>query len=263
MVYHQKESPAQNFIKYPSLVRELIDSSNINSNDLVLEIGAGKGIITSQLCQRAKEVIAIEKDEALYKKLIYEFNNLKNLKIYKYDFLEFGLPKTPYKIFSNIPFSITAEIMNRILRSENLPEEIYLILQKEVAEKFMGVPSETMSSILAKPWYEIKILGEIDRTNFLFKPQVKIVFTKFKKRDKAFIKDEDKRDFWDFITYGFSQWKVTVLEAYKKKFSFKQRDILKKTLEINKKPSEVDFDTWLKLFKTYERLNKNKTKFNG
>jgi 23S rRNA (adenine-N6)-dimethyltransferase len=242
-------------------VTELLNASDINSTDLVLEIGAGKGIITEQLCQRAGQVIAIEKDEKLANEMMAKFKNVNNLKIHKRDFLEFGLPTTPYKVFANIPFSITAEIMNRILRAKNLPEEIYLILQKEVVEKFMGIPSETQSSVLAKPWYEVETLGEIDRTNFLFKPQVRIVFVRFKKRKTSFIKKEDKRDFWNFVTFGFGQWKPTVVEAYKKVFSFEQMDTLKKSLKLaDKKPSELSFDTWLLFFKTYKRIASEKQK---
>lgn len=226
---------------------------------MVLEIGPGRGIITQALLDRAGEVLAIEKDPDLAGYLINKFKNVENLKIHNADFLNFTLPSKPYKVFANIPFDITAKIVGRLLAAAQMPEAIYLVMQKEAAEKYMGVPHETMSSILAKPWYEIETLGNIDRSNFTLKPQVTIVFVKFIKRPLAFIRDENKKSFREFVSYGFTQWKPTVLEAYKKKFSFVQFDKLKKMLKLDGlAPSEVDFDTWLKLFKTYERLNKNK-----
>ena len=71
MVYHDKSSLGQNFIKYPSLVRQLVESSNINSSDTVLEIGPGHGIITKELVKIAHKVIAAEKDPTLSTKLIF------------------------------------------------------------------------------------------------------------------------------------------------------------------------------------------------
>jgi 23S rRNA (adenine-N6)-dimethyltransferase len=245
MVYHQKDSLSQNFIKYRRVVCELIEVSDLKENDTVVEIGSGKGIITEALRQRVKKVIAVEKDE----NLAIESNAIN------IDFLKFELPKTPYKIFSNIPFSITSEIMTHILTSQILPDTMYLIMQKEVADKFEGIPVETMSSILAKPWYEIETLGEIDRTTFTQKPQVKIVFVKFSKRENPFVKNEFKNDYRDFVTYGFSQWKPTVIESYKKIFTFAQLDHIKKMLKIsNEKPGQLSFDKWLILFKTYQKI---------
>ncbi|MEI8067629.1 MAG: 23S ribosomal RNA methyltransferase Erm [Candidatus Shapirobacteria bacterium] len=255
MVYHQKDSLSQNYIKYPQLVTELLDNSDINPNDTVVEIGPGKGIITKQLIKRAQNVIAIEKDISLSDDLV-SLKNEPNLKIVYQDFLKFNLPLTPYKIFSNIPFSITSEILNKILKSSLLPESMYLIMQRETAQKFAGEDKETQSSILTKPWYEIEILGDIDRTNFTLKPQVVIVFVQFKKLVKPLIKDEDKKEFRDFVTYGFSQWEPTLEKAYKKVFSRKQIKIINKTLKISEvKPSELKFESWLKLFEIYKKLN--------
>lgn len=224
---------------------ELIEVSDLNADDLVVEIGSGKGIITEALRRKVREVIAIEKDE----KLAMESNAICA------DILKYELPKMPYKIFSNIPFSITSEIMAHIMQSVVLPESMYLIMQKETAEKFEGKPAETLSSILTKPWYEVETLGEIDRTSFTLKPQIKIVFAKFTKRKMAFIKDEDKNDFRDFVTYGFSQWKPTVVEAYKKVFTFAQMDHVKKMLKIGEEaPGKLSFDKWLLLFKTFQKI---------
>ncbi|MBP9817245.1 hypothetical protein KBC75_00625 [Candidatus Shapirobacteria bacterium] len=247
----------QNFIKFPSLVRELLEATDIGNNDLVIEIGPGKGVITRELTEKAGEVWGIEKDADLYKELEIKFKNLefKNLKTYNQDFLEFKLPKKPYKVFSNIPFSITSEIMNKFLTEVNMPDAMYLIMQLEVAEKFKGGVVETMSSVLTKPWYEVEILGEIDRTNFTLKPQVKIVFVKFVKRKIAYIKEEDKSIFRKFVSYGFSKWKPTVLEAFKEVMTYEQAKHIRKALDIGDiKPSELTFDKWLLMFKMWIKV---------
>ena len=250
MPYHDKTSLGQNFIKYPGLVRELVASANITKKDLVLEIGPGKGIITKFLVELADRVIAVEKDENLSNDLVYS-----NLTVIHEDFLKYKLPEEKYKVLSNIPFSITSEIINKFLMADNMPEEMYLILQQEAAEKFAGKRWETQSSILTKPFYKVDILGDIDRTNFTLKPQVKIVFTKFTKRESPFILEEDKMEFRKFVIYGFNQWQPTISEAFKKVFTHPQIKTLEKMYKIaGKKPSQVSFDTWLILYKTFKKI---------
>ena len=107
---------SQNFIKSPQLVSQLIQSSQLSPGDIVVEIGPGKGIITQKLLDFDCQVIAIEKDRHLIADLQYQFSQNKNFKLINTDFLLWSLPKTPHKIFSNITFSVTAPIINKILK---------------------------------------------------------------------------------------------------------------------------------------------------
>jgi len=255
MPYHQKDSLSQNFIKYPDLVADLLDASDLKRTDTVLEIGPGRGIITNQLLKRVNHVIVVEKDPTLAAKLIELNNNSPKLKILPKDFLHCTLPVIPYKVFSNIPFSLTSKIISKFLNSSTLPDSMFLIMQLEAVEKYMGIPQDTQSSLLIKPWYEVKNLGDIDRSSFTKKPQVKIVLAGFKKRPIPFIKDENKREYRDFILYGFNQWQATFLDTYQKIFTYPQLKSLEKTFKLTGlKPTEVSFDTWLQVFKTYLKI---------
>lgn len=255
MVYHNKSSLSQNFIKDRDIVKQLIDASDLNVKDTVVEIGPGRGIITTLLCGKVVKVLAIEKDQALANNLIKRTQNITNLEIINQDFLNYELPTDNFKIFANPPFAITAEILNKIWLSPNLPDSMFLIMQLETAEKFIGNKFESQSSILFKPFFDIEILGDIDRTSFTQKPQVKIVFVKFIKRESPFIKIADKLDFYNFVIYGFNQWQPTILESYKKVLTYTQLQTIKKTLKIGDvPPSELSLDKWLLFFKAYKKL---------
>lgn len=246
---------SQNFIKDPFVVKELLFASSINSSDLVVEIGPGRGIITKELIIRAKEVIAIEKDPDLYQGLIEKFKDAKNLKILNKDFLNWNLPSQPYKVFSNIPFNITAEIVDKFLKSANHPTEIYFILQTEAAEKYAGGEIETQSSILAKIFYDVEILGEIDRTAFTPKPQINISLIKFTLKNQDTIEPEIYQEFRDFVIYGFNQWKADIFNAYKKIFTYQQFKLINKNLKINQlKPSQLKLNQWLDFFDIYQKF---------
>src|SRR5947199_4929505 len=102
---------AQHFLKNPYLVASLLDRCSMGHDDVVYEIGPGKGIITEQLALRCKQVVAIEKDPHLVVRLQQIFVGRPNVTLHSGDFLHYPLPHQPYKVVANIPFNITAAIV--------------------------------------------------------------------------------------------------------------------------------------------------------
>ena len=103
----------QTFLHSKELVKHLIDICDVNLEDVVVEIGPGKGIITNELSSIASKVIAVEFDEELYKRLKNKFQGNNKVDIIYGDILNFT-PRVPnYCVFSSIPFNITAEILNK------------------------------------------------------------------------------------------------------------------------------------------------------
>ena len=132
---------SQNFLHSKRLVSELLSKSNITSEDTVIEIGPGKGIITEELSKKCAQVIAIEYDKELAHLLQESFANKSNVKIIEHDFLKYKLPNDGvYKICANIPFNLTADIMKKVLEFENSPTDIYFIMQYEAFLKYAGKP---------------------------------------------------------------------------------------------------------------------------
>lgn len=236
---------SQNFLKDYNLVRHLVAKSSISKNDTVLEIGAGKGIITSGLLEVAHKVIAYELDRDLFNNLRQKFQNNSLLQLNLEDFLSTQLPNYPYKIFSNIPFNITSAIIKKLTLEDNPPEDAYLIVQKEAAMKFAGKPLDTKNSqlsVLLYPWFELRATYEFKPDDFSPRPNVKIILLEIKKRDEPLIDSKNKGKYEDFITYVFSQPKPNITEG------------LSKIMEIkatSSKPSELDFEGWLNLFETF------------
>ena len=125
---------SQHFLKNPRLALILIGHSNLKKRDLVIEIGAGSGVITSALSKRVRKVIAIEPDAATAAKLRENLKKrgLENVEVAEMDFLDYNLPDEPYKVFSNPPFHLSSAIVHKLIEADNPPEAIYLILQKPV-----------------------------------------------------------------------------------------------------------------------------------
>ena len=249
-------SLAQNFLKNPGLVRRLVETSAIGPADTVYEIGPGKGIITAELARTAKKVIAVEKDATLVRKLRERFQGIENVEIIEKDFLRFSIAKPDYKIFANIPYNITGNIVRKILYAPPAPSEAYLILQKEAARKFSGSPHETLFSVLAKPFYEFRIVRELKRTDFEPVPNVDSVLLHIKRRARQLLQREDEALYRDFVSYGFCRWKNNLRLAFKNVFTYKQWKRLARDLNfsLNATPTGLNFEQWFGLFQGFKNL---------
>ncbi len=243
---------SQNFLRRPEFVGSLIERTIIKNSDLVVEIGPGKGIITHELAKRAGKVVAVEVDPRLAASLKASFQDTKNIQIIEADFLKWRLPDNLYKVFSNIPFNMTADIIRKLTEDRNPPQVAYLVMQDKAAFRFMGRPKNSQTSILITPWFEIRIISNIDRREFIPIPNINAVLAKFEKREQPLVKEEYRQTFRDFVVYGYNQWQPNILDAFKELFSPRQRSILERELKIrNLKPSDLTIEQWLKLFETF------------
>src|SRR5438045_1195952 len=161
--FHQRIFYAQNFLKDSCLVASLLTRCNIDHDDVVYEIGSGKGIITEQLARRCKHVVAIEKDPCLSALLLQQFADRPNVTIHECDFLHYHLPRKPYKVFANIPFNITTAIVTRLTAEEYPPEDAYLAMQNEAAGMIVRRPHECLRSVLLKPWLYVEQVQHFQR----------------------------------------------------------------------------------------------------
>ena len=138
MPHRQSVAYAQVFLRDPALVDRLLARSSIGPDDLVYEIGAGKGVITARLAVRCRQVIAVEHDPRLIGPLRRRLAALPNVALYQADFLAFPLPETPYKVFANPPFNRTSAIVTRLTTGPCSPDDTYLVMQREVADQFLS-----------------------------------------------------------------------------------------------------------------------------
>src|SRR6266481_5189361 len=206
---------AQNFLKSSCLVDSLLDRYGIGPGDMLYEIGPGKGIITECLARRCKQVVAIEKDPQLVAALRRRFANTPNITIHEGDFLQFRLPNVHYKVFANIPFNISAAIVTKLTTAACPPDDSYLVMQKEAAERFLGKRGESLYAVLLKPWFEPEIVHRFKRNDFVPAPRVDVVMLRLRKRGPPLIKRNDTQMFRDFVVYGFTAWQPSLRSTFK------------------------------------------------
>jgi 23S rRNA (adenine-N6)-dimethyltransferase len=246
---------SQNFLHNRKLVNKLLGLSSIGKNDLALEIGPGKGIITDQLINQAQHIFAVEIDTELYRYLQKKYQNVHNITLYHQDILSFALPKIPYKVFANIPFSIEGKVIRLLLQAEHPPEDTYLVVMKDAAVRWVAAQQENMFSVMYKPWFEFSIEYEFNTSDFIPKPNVDAVLLRFKKLNVPLINVSEKKKYQQFITWGFENG-LSVYSNLKKHFG--QQETIKILQEggirKNAKPRKLTFNQWFVLYKKFYRV---------
>lgn len=241
---------SQVFIKDSKLVERLVERAGISKDDTVVEIGIGTGKITRVLAKYASKVIGIEADVKYYEKMKSE-SIAPNVELHKGNFLKFDLPKTgSYKIFANIPFNYTTDIIHKIIHAKNPPTDAYIFVQKEAAERFMGIPNENLQSLFTKAQFELSLLHRFSKEDFAPKPRVNTNLMHIYASPEPEVSTENLPIFKDFVSYIFSQWKANIKSAVEKIFTYEQLKRLAQDLgfSLESKPTDLTFDQYVGLF---------------
>lgn len=255
---------SQNFLRDPLLVQKLVEKSSINSNDLVIDIGSGRGVITKILSTHCRKVIAVETDFRLVNKLKEQFNGNSDVQVYSGDFLDYNLPSDPYKVFSNIPFNKTADIIRKLLNAHNSPDDTYLVTQKESALKYAGSPlsKETLFSVIIKPWFDLTVEHSFQRTDFDPQPNIEIVLLRIQKREVPIISESHSKLYKDFVSYAFNRSNPNLKRGLRNIFTPTQFARIIQTLRVNESttPTQLSFEQWIDLFQSFLALVDNQKK---
>ena len=246
---------SQNFLHSKKLVSALVDMSNIQSDDTVLEIGPGKGIITEALSHKGCKVIAVEYDKSLAALLMEKFSGNPDITILKQDILKFDLHnKSDYKVFSNIPFNITTGILSKLLDDSRVLD-VYLIMQYEAFMRFAGAPfgEESYRALLYKPFIKSELLYKFSPTDFHPSPNVRIVFAHFSRIPKN---DVNKKEYQDFISFLFQEKGQIFIDKLKRIFTYEQIKRICRATHIDKNQliSEVSLDQISYVYQIYQTI---------
>lgn len=226
-----KRSLGQNFLKSEKIAQEIVEAGEVGPEDVVLEIGPGKGILTEELLKKAKKVIAVEKDKELTDYLAQKFSKEienKKLEIIHGDILhlEAELP-SEYKIIANIPYYITSRFLRTFLESDFQPSLMVLMVQKEVAERIVGKLArrrggESLLSISVKAYGRPEIIRKVPAGFFSPAPKVDSAVLKISGISKDFFNLPDMRcregaenKFFETVKKGFSQKRKMLINNLK------------------------------------------------
>lgn len=230
---------SQYFLRNPRLIKELIGHSSLSQSDTVYDIGAGSGIISSVLASYCKNVIAIEIEPRMIQKLHDNVAKYPNVRVYEGSFLDMNLPDAPYKVFANIPFHLSSPILRKLTESSRPPTAIYLIVQKQFANKLLPDSDRFTGQLgmMVGPTFAVRIRKRLKRTDFWPHPNVDTVFVELLHRDAPLIQTSRLPAYRRFIEGCFSDPKI-----------FAKMPVSLAQIPPGAKPSQLKLNHWIDLF---------------
>lgn len=190
-----KKGLGQNFLIDKNILQKIIDAANINPEDTILEVGPGVGTLTQELAKKAKQVIAVEKDETMVKILKENLKDFKNIEIIQGDILKIDYLKLienckfkieNYKVVANIPYYLTSPLIRKLLEAKLPPTDLVLMIQKEVAERICSkVPDMNLLAVSVQFYADPKIVFNVSKNSFWPIPKVDSAVIKITPRSQT------------------------------------------------------------------------------
>lgn len=237
----------QNFLIDKEVLEKILETAELRTDDEVVEIGPGLGVLTKELAQKAKHVTTLELDPQLLPILKDTLANYKNITILNQDALLFGPVFKKYKVVANIPYNITSPLINLFLQADYKPTSITLLVQKEVAEKIcLTEPDMTVLSLQVALFGQARFIKKIGPDSFYPPPKVESAILQiqlYQPSSPNFTSTENGRKVLSLAKQAFSQ--------RRKKLSNTLADhkdaMTKAGIDANRRPETLSVKEWLSL----------------
>lgn len=222
------KSLGQNFLVSEDVVNSIIEAAELSENDLVIEVGPGLGTLTKPLLERAGKVVCVELDKKMLQILQDRFMLYSNFEVIQEDILKVNLEELikkqkqinsklqKVKIVANLPYYITSPIMMYLLEQKLEIESITVMIQKEVAERFIAIPGDKKSGAITYTIYyysEGEKVVDVPKNSFIPEPEVDSQVIHLKIRKEKLLDIENEELFFKIIKVAFQQRRKTLLNA--------------------------------------------------
>jgi len=286
-------SKGQNFLIEENIYDRIVEVARINKDDTVLEVGPGLGFLTEKLAEKAGRVVAVELDDVLAGLLGRRFDKVENVEVvnenildfnFKFEILNFNsifndliinesekkdkleienlklnknlkLKIKNYKVVANLPYNITSIFLRKFLESENKPETMTLMLQKEVAERIVAKPGKMSLLAVSVQFYaDAEIVGYVPRGAFWPVPAVESAVIKLEVRSKKL--EIDNKAFFRMVKFGFGSRRKMLKNNLAGCYKIGQEKVGEwfKECGFDEKirAQELSVDDWIRLFGVIE-----------
>lgn len=200
--FDYKKNLGQNFLQDKNIIDKIVNAPDYGDNNLVIEIGPGAGALTKELLKKVDRAILYEVDTRLEKILNKELNTFVNYELIFDDFLNRDVNKDISKydfdnlyIVANLPYYITTPIITKIINDKIPTNEIVIMIQKEVADRFSAKPGSKeygQITVFLNYFFDIDNVCNVSKNCFFPKPKVDSAVIKMKRKESNdYIKNFD------------------------------------------------------------------------
>ena len=263
----------QNFLIDTHVLDKIISASNITKDDFVLEIGPGIGTMTQYLADAAREVVAVEIDDALIPILKDTLKEWDNVSVIHGDILKTDINKIaeeknggkPIKVVANLPYYITTPIIMGLFENKVPIESITIMVQKEVADRMQvgpGTKDYGALSLAVQYYAQPQIIANVPPNCFMPRPNVGSAVIKLTRHPEKPVEVEDEKLMFRLIRASFNQRRKTLVNGLKNspELSYSKEEIEQALtnceLSLNIRGEALTLEQFAKLSNEFSKLKK-------
>jgi len=217
--HHSKRRFGQNFLVDRNIVSRIIEAVDPNRDETIVEIGPGRGALTTRLAERAGRVVAVEFDRDLVPYLRDLFGATTNLTVIEadaldLDFCEVISPAQTARVVANLPYNIATAILQRLIQQRRCVSEMVLMLQREVVDRLTAAaesPDRGFLSVFVQAYCETEKLFDVSPQAFRPAPKVWSTVVRLSVLPQMAIEVKDESLLWKVVSAGFAQRRKTIL----------------------------------------------------
>jgi 16S rRNA (adenine1518-N6/adenine1519-N6)-dimethyltransferase len=245
---------SQNFLIDRNIVAKIIEVADVRAKDKVLEIGPGAGAITTQLLDTGASVLAVEKD-LLFAKELNRFQTPDNrLEVAEGDFLKFPLESIGkgWKIVANIPFKITAPILEKLCEHSHQFTSFTLVVQKEVTDRIKAKPkTKEYGSLTIFLQFYTTFDSALPTPSSCFYPRPEVDSTVVHLVCKEPPQGVDPDRFFFLVRKAFQQRRKMLTSSLHDVYPELRTHLEALEISLKARPEELSFDEWIRLYQTF------------
>jgi len=259
--YRPKRRWGQNFLIDNNIIHKIGEAIQPKPDDIILEIGGGKGALTEYLLDsEAGQVHTVEIDDHLVQILDNKFSSRDNFHIHKQDILDFDFSsvfngKQKIRVVGNIPYNITSPLLGKIFENADLIADVFLLVQKELAERICSGPGNKtygILSIITRLFGQPKKLFDVSRNVFRPRPNVTSALFKIDIDNRYEMNGKDIEKVRKVVKAGFNKRRKTLRNSLKKLLPEDRSDC---PIDLSLRPERLAVDDFILLTRWIDEKN--------
>ena len=260
----------QHFLVDGSYLKHILTAAELTTNDNVIEVGPGLGVLTRTLAERAGHVLAVEKDEHLAELLKDAYKDNTNVSIVNRDILRENvadltkafLGREPqYKVVANLPYYITSPVLRLFLEARAKPERLVVMVQKEVAKQITAAAGDmSLLTVGIQLYGEPKIIKYVPARAFYPPPDVDSAILKITVFPRPRV-DVEIETFFKVVRAGFSAARKQIANSLSHGLDLPKDEILsllaRAGVDPQRRAETLSIEEWGQLWREYHATQKD------
>ena len=258
----------QHFLVDETTLETIVDAAELSPEDIVIEVGPGLGVLTSELARRVKRVIAVELDTKLALFLKRRLVSLPNVNVINADILKVSPlhllgENNEYKVVANLPYYITSPILRYFVEAFPKPSLMVVMVQKEVGEAIVANPGKmSLLAVSLQLYSEPRIVSYVPAQSFYPSPKVDSAIMRFDLLSEPAVKVADIDGFFEVVRCGFSLPRKQLRNSLAQRMKAKPSEVAllleEARIEPQRRAGTLSLEEWARLYEVLAALDKGK-----